>query len=304
MVTESVVLVHGTRTSSSQWDLQLPGLREAGYLVSTPDLPGHGSRLGEPFTLEEATATINRAVLTADEATGPSTVHLVGSSLGGMLAIHAAAAFGAGGRDRADDEARAGHTAAGAGAGAGIGAGTGAAAGAGAGAGAPAGPIASLTVCGSAVQPTPATARLYGLGITAMSGFPALPGRRSRSGGSRPRRAGSGPKPATGATLLYSLVLGKRGLGAYVRGGLSGPEAVASAMAAVGTLDLRDDLRRIGVPVTILSPRFDQLRWQERSFASAAPRGRVVPLGYGNHLVNLVRPERFTHDLLRILAEA
>lgn len=93
-------------------------------------------------------------------------------------------------------------------------------------------------------------------------------------------------------------------MGAYTRGGLSGPEAVTAAMTAVGTLDLREDLRRIDVPVTILSPRFDQLRWDERSFANAAPRGRVVALGYGNHLVNLVRPERFTQDLLRILAEA
>ncbi|MGP4915326.1 alpha/beta fold hydrolase [Brachybacterium tyrofermentans] len=292
-MTESIVLVHGPRTSSSQWDLQLPGLREAGYLVSAPDLPGHGVHRGEPFTLTEATATISRAVLTAAEATGPATVHLVGSSLGGMLAIHAAAALCAGGLDRAD-EARS----------AGAGAGAGAGAAARAGAGAQAGSLASLTVCGSAVQPTPTTARLYGLGITAMSGLPTLPGRRSPSGGSRLRRARSDPNPATGATLLHALALGRRGVGAYTRGGLSGPEAVTAAMTAVGTLDLREDLRRIDVPVTILSPRFDQLRWDERSFANAAPRGRVVALGYGNHLVNLVRPERFTQDLLRILAEA
>lgn len=237
-VTESIVLVHGTRTSSSQWDLQLPGLREAGYLVSTPDLPGHGAHLGEPFALEEATATIRRAVLTAGEATGPSTVHLVGSSLGGMLAIHAAVAFGTGGLDRAH-EAHAGH------------------AGSGVGAGAPPGPLASLIVCGSAVQPTPATARLYGLGITALSGFSSPPGRRSRSGGNHSRRAGPGPNPETGATLLHALALGKRGVDAYARGGLSGPEVVASALTAVGTLDLRGDLRCIDVPVTILSPRFD-----------------------------------------------
>ena len=150
-MTESIVLVHGTRTSSSQWDLQLPGLREAGYLVSAPDLPGHGVHRGEPFTLTEATATISRAVLTAAEATGPATVHLVGSSLGGMLAIHAAAALCAGGLDRADEARSAG-------------AGAGAGAAARAGAGAQAGSLASLTVCGSAVQPTPTTARLYGLG--------------------------------------------------------------------------------------------------------------------------------------------
>lgn len=109
---------------------------------------------GEPFILAEATAGIGQAVLTAAATTGPSTVHLVGSSLGGMLA--------------------------------------------------------SLTVCGSAVQPAPAAARLHGLGITPMSGFSTLPGRRSRSGGPL--------------------------------------EAVDSAMTAVGALDLRDDLRRIDIP--------------------------------------------------------
>lgn len=109
---------------------------------------------GEPFILAEATAGIGQAVLTAAETTGPSTVHLVGSSLGGMLS--------------------------------------------------------SLTVCGSAVQPAPAAARLHGLGITPMSGFSTLPGRRSRSGGPL--------------------------------------EAVDSAMTAVGALDLRDDLRRIDIP--------------------------------------------------------
>ena len=48
------------------------------------DLPGHGTRRGETFTLDEAFATIDRAV--QDAATrGP--VLLVGHSMGGLLSI-------------------------------------------------------------------------------------------------------------------------------------------------------------------------------------------------------------------------
>lgn len=85
-----VVLIHGTRTSHSQWDLQLPSLRAAGHRVLTPDLPGHGSRRDEPFTLQEALATIEQAVRRSHAGSGLP-VHLVGSSLGGMLAMRAAA---------------------------------------------------------------------------------------------------------------------------------------------------------------------------------------------------------------------
>lgn len=268
-MSEAVVLVHGARTSSSQWDLQLPGLREAGYRTLAPDLPGHGRRRGEPFTLEAATAAILDAVLSA--GSGPGTVHLVGSSLGGMLGIHAAAALCAAGGDPTA-----------------------------AGAPGPSGPttqvpLASLTVCGSAVQPSPRSARLYGLALQVVDHLPGS----GRPGPRRPGRAGA-QNPS--APLIHSLVLGPRGVEAYRRGGRAGPEVVAPTMAAVTGLDLRAELRGIPVPVTILSPRFDQLRLHERSFSRAAPRGRVVPLGYGTHLVNLTQPERFTGDLLRVLA--
>ena len=85
-----VVLIHGTRTSHSQWDLQLPALRAAGHRVATPDLPGHGSRREEAFTLETALETIEHTARTLHESSGEP-VLLVGSSLGGMLSIRAAA---------------------------------------------------------------------------------------------------------------------------------------------------------------------------------------------------------------------
>lgn len=243
MTSEAVVLVHGTRTSHSQWDRQVPSLGAAGYTVLAPDLPGHGARRGEPFTLDAAIAIITDGISRAATMTGSGEgatrphVHLVGSSLGGMLAIHAAAA-----RPPA---------------------------------------LASLIVCGGAVQPTPLTARLYGRLVELADRLP---------GGT------------DGSSRLFSLLLGREGARAYLRGGRAEVEVVAPAFRAVASLDLRQDLARIEVPVTFLHGRFDQLRLQEKSFVSAARHGHLDVLPYGTHLVNLNRPERFTADLLRVLA--
>ena len=249
-----VVLVHGTRTSHSQWDPQVPALRAAGHHVLAPDLPGHGARRGEPFTLEAAQAVIEGAARTAHEATALP-VHLVGSSLGGMLAIRSAARLGA--ADRADagtDKAGASPV------------------------------LGSLVACGAAVQPTPLTARLYARLITATDLLPAM-------------RRGSEAFP-------FTLLLGRDGARAYLRGGRADNDVVAPAFAAVASLDLRGELSRIPAPVTFLHGRFEQLRLHERSFTAAAPQGRLELLPYGNHMLNLVRAERFTPDLLRILARA
>ncbi len=79
-----VVLVHGIRTSASMWRAQVAYLAQRGTPVTAVDLPGHGTRRGERFTLDEAFATIDRAV--RDAATrGP--VLLVGHSMGGLLSI-------------------------------------------------------------------------------------------------------------------------------------------------------------------------------------------------------------------------
>ncbi|QKJ19387.1 alpha/beta fold hydrolase [Microbacterium hominis] len=79
-----VVLVHGIRTSATMWRAQLAHLSARGTPAVAVDLPGHGTRRGEPFTLDEAFATIDRAV--QDAATrGP--VVLAGHSMGGLLSI-------------------------------------------------------------------------------------------------------------------------------------------------------------------------------------------------------------------------
>jgi len=79
-----VVLVHGIRTSASMWRAQVEHLAARGNPATAVDLPGHGTRMSETFTLDEAFATIDRAVTDA-ASRGP--VLLVGHSMGGLLCV-------------------------------------------------------------------------------------------------------------------------------------------------------------------------------------------------------------------------
>ena len=83
-MTVQIVLVHGIRTSATMWRSQLLFLEQAGIPATAVDLPGHGTRMQEDFTLHEALHTIDAAV--RDAATrGP--VLLVGHSMGGLLTL-------------------------------------------------------------------------------------------------------------------------------------------------------------------------------------------------------------------------
>lgn len=70
------------------WRGQREALEDGGYRVLTPDLPGHGARDSERFSLDTAMLTIERAVADAAGPDGAGPVFLVGFSLGGYLAIH------------------------------------------------------------------------------------------------------------------------------------------------------------------------------------------------------------------------
>lgn len=79
-----VVFVHGIRTSRTMWRAQVEHLTARGVSAVAVDLPGHGSRMHEPFTLDDAMTTIDETVRTA-ATRGP--VLLVGHSMGGLLSI-------------------------------------------------------------------------------------------------------------------------------------------------------------------------------------------------------------------------
>ena len=226
----TVVFVHGLRTSSSLWDFQVERLAARGWRCIAPDLPGHGTRRDEPFTARAAMGTIRDAL---EAGADGEPAHLVGCSLGGMLAIHAAAESP--------------------------------------------GMVRSLVAAGCSTQPGRRGAAAYGTLVKLFD------------------RAGEGP---------LHRVLGREGAEAYLRKGRAGFNAITAGVRAVAEFDLLADLAQIDAPVTILNGRFDQFRGQERRFARAARRGRLVVLGYGTHMVNLTHPEPYTDKLEQLLLEA
>lgn len=78
----SVVLVHGIRTSATMWGKQSRLLAEAGVAHVAVDLPGHGTREGEPFTLAGCRDVLDEAVASLEP---PHVV--VGLSLGSYVTI-------------------------------------------------------------------------------------------------------------------------------------------------------------------------------------------------------------------------
>lgn len=86
-----VVLVHGLRTSATMWRYQVGRLTDLGIPVRTVELPGHGARIGERFTLDGALDAIDQAVRGSVEEHGEP-AFLVGFSLGGYLSLRYAGA--------------------------------------------------------------------------------------------------------------------------------------------------------------------------------------------------------------------
>lgn len=76
-----LVFVHGMRVSGTMWQPVIDTLGTR-HPTAAPDLPGHGSRRAEPFTLPGAVAAVTDAI---DALGGRALV--VGLSLGGYVAV-------------------------------------------------------------------------------------------------------------------------------------------------------------------------------------------------------------------------
>jgi pimeloyl-ACP methyl ester carboxylesterase len=83
-----IVFVHGIRVSGTMWDPVVSRLALLGRPSVAVDLPGHGSRRGEPFSMEGATSAVAAAI---DSLGGRALV--AGLSLGGYVGIAAAERF-------------------------------------------------------------------------------------------------------------------------------------------------------------------------------------------------------------------
>jgi pimeloyl-ACP methyl ester carboxylesterase len=84
----AIVFLHGTRLTRGQWSPQLRRLSTR-YRCVAVDLPGHGLRGGDPFTLEAAVGAVAEAI---DAEVPAGRAVLVGLSLGGYVAIETAEA--------------------------------------------------------------------------------------------------------------------------------------------------------------------------------------------------------------------
>jgi len=82
-----VVLLHGSGRASRMWGPALAGL-SAEWRVLAPDLPGFGRSEG-PFTVAGAVQAVSGMI-----AVQTAPVHLCGLSLGGVVAVRAAAQLG------------------------------------------------------------------------------------------------------------------------------------------------------------------------------------------------------------------
>lgn len=83
----AIVFVHGTRLTRAAWAVQLDGLGGEFRAIAV-DLPGHGARAEEPFTLEGAADLLADTIRA--QASGERAV-VVGLSLGGYVAMALAA---------------------------------------------------------------------------------------------------------------------------------------------------------------------------------------------------------------------
>ena len=82
-----VILIHGAGLNGASWNPVRRHL-DSRFQLITPDLPGHGARVGEKFTMAGAVATVAAA---ARSAAGAPIV-IGGDSLGGYTATAAASA--------------------------------------------------------------------------------------------------------------------------------------------------------------------------------------------------------------------
>lgn len=84
------VLVHGAAFDHSVWQWQARHLAHQGYAVLAPDLPGHGR---SPGTVRRDVRDMAKWIVALLDAAGFERAHLVGHSMGSLVALETAIAF-------------------------------------------------------------------------------------------------------------------------------------------------------------------------------------------------------------------
>lgn len=82
-----ILFLHGAALDKTVWQLQTRYFSHHGYSVMAVDLPGHGRSEGTPLPSVEAYAGWVASLL---ESAGYASAHLVGHSMGGLIALETA----------------------------------------------------------------------------------------------------------------------------------------------------------------------------------------------------------------------
>src|ERR1700755_2648630 len=84
----AVLFLHGAGFDHSAWALQTRWFAHHGFAVLAPDLPGHGRSQGPALKSIAEMADWTAALL---EAAGSGSAHLIGHSMGSLIALETAA---------------------------------------------------------------------------------------------------------------------------------------------------------------------------------------------------------------------
>lgn len=85
---QTVLMLHGLGANGSSWQLQFPALSDAGYRILAPDARGFGDSTYPPEANSIAVMAGDMAELV--RRVSPISVHIVGISMGGTLALQIA----------------------------------------------------------------------------------------------------------------------------------------------------------------------------------------------------------------------
>jgi pimeloyl-ACP methyl ester carboxylesterase len=84
----AVVLIHGAGFDHSAWALHSRSFAHHGFAVLVPDLPGHGRSQGPAL---KSIAEMADWIAALFEAAGASKAHLIGHSMGSLIALETSA---------------------------------------------------------------------------------------------------------------------------------------------------------------------------------------------------------------------
>ncbi|GAB2453093.1 alpha/beta fold hydrolase [Xylanimonas ulmi] len=259
----AVVFVHGMRTSSAIWDRQLEHVRDAGYDAVAVDLPAHGERRDERFTLPGAFDVIDDAVATfaADRP-----IALVGLSLGGYTTLAYAA------RDAALHQA-----------------------------GATREPtrLAGVVAAACCSDPKGKPVALFrDVAHVTVAGASAAR-RQARAASARWRAALRGQGSRAGGSDVAALLGGTVAVGPF----RPGWDVVTDALTHLAGHSSVADVRAARVPVWLVNGSRDHLRLQEQRHLAAAYQGALVVVPGAGHDVNTDAPDAFNRVLTRALRD-